>query len=113
MTDKTHRLASEAYQALRLIATNRLASASALQRWMHIGFARAYSLLEELHSHGYVGPADGSKSRAIYVKCCEQCGRIGKRGFETLARDDVSITVCTARAACRKRWPKPVTAETP
>ena len=113
MTDKTHRLATEAYQALRLIATNRLAAASALQRWMHISFARANNLLDELHEHGYVGPADGSKSRAIYVQICEQCGRIGKRGFETRTRDDISVTVCTTRAACRKRWPKPVTEETP
>ncbi|MFF7147536.1 hypothetical protein ACFZAO_05615 [Streptomyces griseoaurantiacus] len=39
---------------------------------------------------------------------CEQCGRTGTRGFRTLTDDEhnVRITVCTAKTACRKRWPK-------
>ncbi|MFB7313010.1 DNA translocase FtsK [Streptomyces sp. NPDC056192] len=96
-------------QALRLVASRRLAATSALQRWMHIPFSHAATLLDELEQRGYVGPADGSKDRTIHVQCCEQCGRIGKRDFRTLAdkEHDIEITECANRAACRKRWPKP------
>lgn len=40
---------------------------------------------------------------------CEQCGRSGARGFKTLTADEhgISITVCSNKTACRKRWPKP------
>ncbi|MBE4758357.1 DNA translocase FtsK [Streptomyces caniscabiei] len=96
-------------RALRLIASRRLAAASALQRWMHITFGRASALLNELEQRGYVGPADGSKAREIHVRYCEQCGRIGKRGYQTLADDEhgIRIVQCSNRQACRKRWPKP------
>ena len=99
--------ADELDQALRLVASRQLAAPSALQRWMHITFARANNLLNELEQQGYVGPVDGSKARDVHVRYCEQCGRIGKRGFQTLARDDISVTVCANKTACRKRWPKP------
>lgn len=92
-------------RALRLVASRQLAAASALQRWMHITFARANNLLNELEQQGHVGPAEGSKSRDVYVRCCEQCGRVGKRGFKNLI--DPSITLCANKNACRKRWPKP------
>ena len=100
---------SEVDEALRLVASRRLASASALQRWMRISFARANNLLDELHNRGYVGPADGSKARTLHVRYCEQCGRVGKRGFRTLSNDEhgIRITECSNRRACRKRWPKP------
>jgi hypothetical protein len=76
---------------------------------MHITFARANNLLNELEQRGYVGPADGSRSRDLYVQYCEQCGRIGKRGFRTLSskEHDIEITECSNRTACRKRWPTP------
>jgi hypothetical protein len=93
--------------ALRLVASRQLAAPSALQRWMRIPFARAANLLNELEQLGYVGPADGSKAREVYVRYCEQCGRIGKRGFRNLIGEHGSLTECSNRAACRKRWPKP------
>lgn len=96
---------TEADRALKLIASRQLAAASALQRWMHITFARATALLNELEQQGHIGPADGSRAREVYVRYCEQCGRIGKRGFKNFI--DPSITVCANKAACRKRWPKP------
>jgi hypothetical protein len=42
---------------------------------------------------------------------CEQCGRVGTRGFKTLitfldGRAVGPITVCSNTNACRKRWPK-------
>ncbi|MFD4547224.1 DNA translocase FtsK [Streptomyces sp. NPDC058466] len=97
--------ADELDRALHLVASRQLAATTALQRWMHITFARAAALLNELEQQGHVGPADGSKSRDVHVRCCEQCGRIGKRGFKNFI--DPSITVCANKAACRKRWPKP------
>ncbi|NUS82704.1 MAG: hypothetical protein HOY75_08120 [Streptomyces sp.] len=101
--------ADEVAEALRLVASRRLAAPSALQRWMNLTFARANNILNELHELGYVGPADGSKARDVFVQCCEQCGRVGKRGYRTLTRDeqDISITVCANKGACRKRWPNP------
>jgi hypothetical protein len=101
--------AEEYDRALHLVASRQLAAASSLQRWMGIGFLRATELLDELHRKGWVGPADGSKSRTVHARRCEQCGRIGRRGFRHLRDDEhgVSITVCSNNAACRKRWPKP------
>lgn len=98
---------SELDQALRLIASRQLAATAALQRWMHITFARATALLNELEQQGHIGSAHGSQSRAVYVRYCEQCGRIGKRGFRNLIHENGSLTECSNRQACRKRWPKP------
>lgn len=102
---------TEAERALHLVASRQLAAASALQRWMHITFGRAAALLNELEQQGHVGPADGSKSRAVYARYCEQCGRIGKRGFRNLIHENGSLTECSNRQACRKRWPKPAVEE--
>lgn len=49
---------------------------------------------------------------------CEQCGRVGTRGFRTFPDADAihdgrvavaahSMTECANRDACRRRWPKP------
>lgn len=41
---------------------------------------------------------------------CEQCGRVGTRGFKTLMSDLAGvprITTCSNLNACRRRWPKP------
>lgn len=93
-------------RALHLVASRQLAAVSALQRWMHITFARAAALLNELEQQGHVGPAVGSQARTVHVRYCEQCGRIGKRGFRNLIHENGSLTECSNRAACRKRWPK-------
>lgn len=100
---------AEVDRALVLIASRRLAAPSALQRWMGISFRHATELLDELHRQGWVGPADGSKARDVHARYCEQCGRVGRRGFRTLSNDerDIEITECANRAACRKRWPNP------
>lgn len=96
-------------EALRLVATHNLAAASAVQRWMRISFRDASALLDELERRGYVGPAEGSRARDVFVRRCEQCGRIGKRGFRALADDEhgICITVCANKSACRKRRPEP------
>ncbi|MEU5742007.1 DNA translocase FtsK [Streptomyces tendae] len=96
-------------EALRLIASAEFAAVSAVQRWMRISFRDASAILDALEQRGIVGPADGSKARTVHVRRCEQCGRIGKRGFHTHIDDkhDIRIRVCANRTACRKRWPKP------
>lgn len=49
---------------------------------------------------------------------CDQCGRVGSRGFRSLPAEPIELngmvvveadqfTECAAKAACRKRWPKP------
>jgi hypothetical protein len=50
------------------------------------------------------------------MKRCEQCGRSGVRGFKVLPAVELPprlgggmtqpITLCVARKACQKRWPK-------
>ncbi|MFF4090363.1 DNA translocase FtsK [Streptomyces nigra] len=95
--------------ATALVASSQHAAPSALQRWMGISFREAADLLDAMHQRGLVGPADGSKARDVFVRRCEQCGRVGRRGFQTLANEeqDVPITVCANKVACRRRWPKP------
>ncbi|MGX1220386.1 DNA translocase FtsK [Streptomyces ambofaciens] len=94
-------------EALTLIAAGNHAAVSAVQRWLWISFREANAILDELEKRGVVGPADGSKARAVYVRRCEQCGRIGKRALQTIGNDEHNVTQCTNRTACRKRWPKP------
>lgn len=53
--------------ALRTIVQANNASASFLQRKLSIGYARAARILDELHSAGIIGAADGAKPRDILV----------------------------------------------
>ncbi|MFJ3043544.1 DNA translocase FtsK [Streptomyces tendae] len=94
-------------EALTMIAAGDHAAVSAVQRWLRISFRDANAILDALEKRGAVGPASGSRARAVYVRRCEQCGRIGKRGFQTIGDGEHTVTQCTNRAACRKRWPKP------
>lgn len=107
MTDTVTVPEKQVNEALQLIAAGDHAAVSALQRWLRISFREANAILNELEKRGAVGPAFGSRARAVYVRRCEQCGRIGKRGFQTIGADEHTVTQCAARTACRKRWPKP------
>ena len=61
-------LKDEKYEeAVRCVATHRLASASMLQRRLGVGYNRAANLIEEMERHGVVGPAQGSKPRKVLV----------------------------------------------
>jgi S-DNA-T family DNA segregation ATPase FtsK/SpoIIIE len=44
------------------------ASTSALQRRLRVGYGRAASLIDGMERAGIVGPADGSKPRAVLIK---------------------------------------------
>jgi len=47
-------------------------STSLLQRKLHIGYARAARLLDQLEQSGIVGPPDGSKPREVYVDSADE-----------------------------------------
>ncbi len=55
-------------EALRVIAANRRASTSFLQRKLKIGYNRAARIMEELEDHGYVGPQIGQNPREVLVE---------------------------------------------
>jgi S-DNA-T family DNA segregation ATPase FtsK/SpoIIIE len=55
-------------EAARLVVTERMASASFLQRRMRIGFSRAARLIDMMERDGLLGPPQGSKPREVLVK---------------------------------------------
>lgn len=54
-------------EAVRCVATHRMASASFLQRRLGVGYNRAANLIEEMERQGVVGPAQGSKPRKVII----------------------------------------------
>lgn len=55
-------------EARAAILQAKKASATLLQRRLRIGYARAARLLDLLEAQGFIGPADGAKSRAVFAK---------------------------------------------
>ena len=55
--------------ALDCLKKNRkAASTSSLQRYLRIGYSRAARIIDMLEEAGYIGPAQGSKPREVYVR---------------------------------------------
>lgn len=54
-------------EALEMVVTTGQASTSSLQRRLRVGYARAARLIDMLEQRGLVGPADGSKPRAVLI----------------------------------------------
>ena len=54
-------------EALALVARDRQASISYIQRRLRIGYNRAASIIEMMERDGVVGPSDGVRPREIYV----------------------------------------------
>ena len=54
-------------EAARLVVSERMGSASFLQRRMRIGFSRAARLIDMMEREGLLGPAQGSKPRDVLV----------------------------------------------
>ena len=71
-TDKEKSEETEEYderydEALALVAKDRQASISYIQRRLRIGYNRAASIIEMMERDGVVGPSDGVRPREIYV----------------------------------------------
>ncbi|MCK5408521.1 MAG: DNA translocase FtsK, partial [Candidatus Krumholzibacteria bacterium] len=47
-------------------------STSLLQRKLHVGYARAARLLDQLEETGIVGPPDGSRPRQVFLESIEE-----------------------------------------
>lgn len=54
-------------EALEMIVNTQQASTSSLQRRLRIGYARAARLIDMMEQRGLVGPAEGSKPRAVLI----------------------------------------------
>ena len=54
-------------EAIHVVVTSGMASASGLQRRLRVGFTRAGRLVDMMERAGIVGPADGSRPREILV----------------------------------------------
>jgi DNA segregation ATPase FtsK/SpoIIIE, S-DNA-T family len=55
-------------EAVAFVARLGQASASLMQRHLHIGYKRAARLIDIMEREGVVGPAVGSRPRAVYIK---------------------------------------------
>jgi len=55
-----------------VVVQYRQGSTSLLQRKLHVGYARAARLLDQLEQRGVVGPPDGSKPREVYVDAAQR-----------------------------------------
>ena len=55
-------------EAVALVARERQASISMIQRKLRVGYNRAARMVETMEQEGVVGPSDGIKPRDVYVK---------------------------------------------
>jgi len=55
-------------EAVALVAKNRQASISMIQRHLRVGYNRAARMIEKMEKEGVVGPADGSKPREVLIR---------------------------------------------
>ena len=58
-------------EALAIVAKDRQASISYIQRRLRIGYNRAARIIETMEKEGVIGPSDGVKPREIYVSPIE------------------------------------------
>jgi len=54
--------------AIDIVATQRVASISFIQRKLKIGYNRAARLVEQMEAEGMVGPQEGTKPREIFLR---------------------------------------------
>ena len=58
-------------EALAIVAKDRQASISYIQRRLRIGYNRAARIIETMEREGVVGPSDGVRPREVYVSPIE------------------------------------------
>ncbi|MFH1755635.1 MAG: DNA translocase FtsK, partial [Candidatus Latescibacterota bacterium] len=61
-------------EAREVILRYRQGSTSLLQRKLHVGYARAARLLDQMEEAGIVGPPDSSKPREVLIEAREEIG---------------------------------------
>lgn len=66
-------------EAVRLVLTSGMASASGLQRRLRVGFTRAARLIDTMESLGIVGPSEGAKPREILMDEEQVAALIGEK----------------------------------
>ncbi|MCW7753048.1 DNA translocase FtsK 4TM domain-containing protein [Desulfobotulus sp. H1] len=59
-------------EAVALVARNRQASISMVQRHLRIGYNRAARIIEAMEQEGVIGPADGAKPREVLVPAFDE-----------------------------------------
>jgi S-DNA-T family DNA segregation ATPase FtsK/SpoIIIE len=58
-------------EALTIVAKDRQASISYIQRRLRIGYNRAARIIETMEREGVVGPSEGARPREVYVSPIE------------------------------------------
>lgn len=58
-------------QAATLVASHKKASASMIQRYLSVGYARAARLMDQLESKGFISSKQGAGSSAVNVEAIE------------------------------------------
>jgi len=61
-------------EAVSLVVNSGKASASALQRHLSVGYARAARLIDTMEEQGVVGPANGARPREVLVDSMDEYG---------------------------------------
>ena len=62
-------------EAVKCISEAGQASTSLLQRRLHLGYARAGRLIDQMEQHGIVGPYEGSKPRQLLMSYAQWMAR--------------------------------------
>ena len=65
--DEEDEMDEQFYEALEACVETGQASATLLQRKIKVGYARAARIIDQLEDHGFVGPYEGSKPRAVLI----------------------------------------------
>lgn len=77
-------------QVVEFVTQTGKASASNLQRRFRVGYSRAARLMDMLESNGVIGPAVGSKARAVLMSSMDAASASGDIGYEQSSGENVS-----------------------